>query len=189
MPHARRPTRIRSLAAAGVDAAASASVSVGQTAELRCAGPAYRQFDFWLGDWDAYDADAPGVPAARVQVDEALGGCVVRERYDGADGLVGESLSVYDASRGVWHQTWVTNRGHLLVLEGEFRDGRMTLLATEATPNGPLAWRGVWIPADGGVREKAETSSDGGRSWKLRFDMVFRRHGSIPSPTPTPRAP
>jgi hypothetical protein len=152
----------------------------------RCAGPEYRQFDFWLGDWDAYDADALEKPAARVCVDAILDGCAVHETYTGVDGAVGESFSINDASRRVWHQTWVTNRGQLLVLEGEFRDGRMMLRATETTAAGPVLWRGIWIPQDDGVRETAETSSDGGRSWKPRFDMVFRRHGGAPERT-TPR--
>ena len=150
-----------------------------------CAGPEYRQFDFWLGDWDAYDADALEKPAARVRVEAILEGCAVHEVYTGFNGAVGESFSIYDASRRVWHQTWVTNRGQLLVLEGESRDGRMTLRATETTAAGPVLWRGVWIPQESGVRETAETSSDGGRTWKPRFDMLFRRHGAVPERTPS----
>src|SRR5262249_12590508 len=102
-----------------------------------CESPGHRQFDFWAGAWDAYDSDAPGTRSARVRVDVILDGCALREIYEGADGLVGQSFSIYDASRKVWHQTWVTNRGQLLALEGEYRDGRMTLRATETTPTGP----------------------------------------------------
>lgn len=144
----------------------------------RCSGPEYRQFDFWAGDWDAYDVEDPAKPSARVKVDVILEGCALREVYEGTNGLVGESFNIYDASRKVWHQTWVTNRGQLLVLEGELRDGRMTLRATETTAEGPVLWRGVWIPKEDGVRETAETSQDGGRTWKPRFDMMFRRHKS-----------
>lgn len=141
-----------------------------------CESPGHRQFDFWAGDWDAYDADAPGTRSARVRVDVILDGCALREIYEGADGLVGQSFSIYDASRKVWHQTWVTNRGQLLALEGEYRDGRMTLRATETTPTGPVLWRGVWGRQGDGVRETAETSPDGGRTWKPRFDIFFRPH-------------
>jgi hypothetical protein len=34
--------------------------------------------------------------------------------------------------------------------------------------------RGVWKPENGGVRETAVTSSDGGKTWKPWFDLVFR---------------
>jgi hypothetical protein len=142
-----------------------------------CAGPEHRQFDFWAGDWDAYDVDDPGKPVAHVKVDPMLGGCALREVYEGVNGLIGESFSIYDASRKLWHQTWVTNRGQLLVLEGTFRDGRMTLRATEISADGrQVLWRGVWIPGTDGVRETAETSDDGGKNWKPRFDLLFRRH-------------
>jgi len=154
--------------------AGSASGS-GTPASARCGAAEYRQFDFWAGDWDAYDFDDPARPSAGVRVEPILDGCVLRETYEGTNGLVGESFSIYDASRRTWHQTWVTNRGQLLALEGEFRDGRMTLRATETAPDGPVLWRGEWTPVADGVRETAETSKDGGKSWQRRFDILFRR--------------
>jgi hypothetical protein len=45
-----------------------------------CAGPDYRMFDFWVGDWDAFDVGNP-VPVARVRVDRILDGCVLREDF------------------------------------------------------------------------------------------------------------
>jgi len=176
---------------AAVLAAGFGSPCLGRTPDPpRCAGPEHRQFDFWAGDWDAYDVDAPDKPAARVKVDVILGGCALREVYQGVNGLVGESFNIYDASRKVWHQSWVTNRGQLLVLEGEFRDGRMTLRATETTAEGPVLWRGVWIPTAEGVRETAQTSRDGGKTWKPLFDMMFRRHRADASEaTPARPAP
>jgi len=166
----------RILAGAAMLAAASPSCFGGPPGSSRCATPEHRQFDFWAGDWDAYDAEDPAKPSARVRVDGILDGCALREVYEGTNGLVGESFSIYDASRKVWHQTWVTNRGQLLVLEGGFQDARMTLRATEATAEGPVLWRGVWIPTKDGVRETTETSGDGGKTWKPRFDILFRRH-------------
>jgi len=157
--------------------AASSIRAAPDPAASRCAAPAYRQFDFWAGDWDAYDADDMSRPAARVRVEAILDGCALREDYRGTNGLVGESLNIYDAVRKVWHQSWVTNRGQLLVLEGALRDGTMELRATETTPSGPVLWKALWIPAsEGRVRETAQTSSDGGRTWKPAFDMVFRKH-------------
>ena len=86
------------------------------TAALPCSTPAHRAFDFWAGDWDGYDVGAEQVKAARVTVEIALDGCALYEVYEGTNGLVGRSLSAYDAGRGAWHQTWVTNRGQLLEL-------------------------------------------------------------------------
>jgi len=142
-----------------------------------CAAPEYRQFDFWIGDWDVFDAGDPK-PSMRIKVEKFLDGCALRETYRDVNGMVGESVNIWDASRKVWHQTWVTNRGALLVLEGGMESGRMVLRATETTKDGPLLWRAFWIPQGAEVRETAETSSDGGKTWKPKFDIVFRKAGS-----------
>lgn len=68
-----------------------------------CAGPEYRQFDFWVGDWDAFDVDNPDKVVARNHVDRILDGCVLLEDYQGANGSHGQSFTIYDASRKVWH--------------------------------------------------------------------------------------
>lgn len=142
-----------------------------------CGIPAYHQFDFWLGDWDTFDVGVREPSQARNQVSRILGGCVVHERYTGNNGLTGESFSIYDASRKVWHQTWVTNRGHLLVVEGGMRDGRMVLEGHDRDANGkPVDIRVSWWPVANGVRERSMASDDGGKTWKTQFDIVFRRH-------------
>jgi len=143
-----------------------------------CSGPEYRQFDFWIGDWDALEAGKAEV-VARIRVDRFLDGCVLREDYESANGLKGQSFSLYDASRGIWHQTWATNRGLLLTIEGRLEDGEMVLAGTErATDGAERLVRGTWKPIDGGVRETAVTSHDTGKSWQPWFDLVFRPHSS-----------
>ena len=136
----------------------------------------YKQFDFWVGDWDAFEAGST-TPAARVQVDRLLDGCVLREQYTGADGHKGQSLSIYDRSRNVWHQSWVTNRGELLVIEGIFQSGEIVLTGADRTSDGKeRRVRGIWKPDAGGIRETAVTSTDGGKTWKPWFDLAFRPH-------------
>ena len=145
-----------------------------------CAAAEYRQFDFWIGDWDAYDVDAPTKAVARNLVDLILDGCVVHEVYDGFNGARGESFSLYDASRHVWHQSWVTNRGQLLLLDGRMdKDtGQMVLQGTDRSQKeGPRLIRGIWKRATDGVRETAEVSGDDGKTWQPLFDIIFRPHG------------
>ena len=143
----------------------------------KCAGGEHRRLDFWVGDWDAFDVGGSDKPSARVRVDVILSGCALREVYEGADGLVGESFTTYDASRQLWHQTWVTNRGQLLQIEGRFQGGSLTLQGPRRSPDGrEEIVRGVWTPEDGGVRETAHTSADKGKTWRPWFDILFRRH-------------
>ncbi|MGH7535009.1 MAG: hypothetical protein ACREMG_05430 [Gemmatimonadales bacterium] len=142
-----------------------------------CTGPEYRQFDFWAGDWDTYDLADTSKVVARNRVTPILGGCVLREAYEQNDGLVGESYSLWDAARGVWHQSWVTNRGALLLLEGRVERGRMVLTGAEKTADGAASLlRGISWAEGKDVRERAERSSDGGKTWTTVFDLVFRPH-------------
>jgi hypothetical protein len=147
-----------------------------------CAAPEYRSFDFWIGDWDAFDVDNPTVKVAHNRVDRILDGCVLLEDYQGTDGSHGESFTIYDAERKVWHQTWVTNHGKLLVIEGEMKNGEMVLSGVDHTRAGEKYVRGTWKAVSGGVRESAVTSADGGKTWKPWFDLVFRPSPGSTSP-------
>jgi hypothetical protein len=138
-----------------------------------CTAPAYRQFDFWVGDWDVFDVGSP-IKVAHARVDFILDGCVLREDYQGSDGHKGQSFTIYDTARNVWHQSWVTNRGELLVIEGTIQGGEM-VLAGEDHAKGTLV-RGTWKSVNGNVRETAVTSTDGGKTSKPWFDLVFRPH-------------
>jgi hypothetical protein len=143
-----------------------------------CAAPEFRQFDFWVGDWDTFDVAEPTKVVARNQVTPMLGGCALREVYRQTDGLVGESFNIYDASRGRWHQSWVTNRGTLLLLDGGMDGDHMTLTATEKSSEGATSLlRAVWRREGAAVRETAERSTDGGKTWAPVFDILFRKHG------------
>jgi ketosteroid isomerase-like protein len=158
------------LAGSGLTAARAASEDNPKSGS--CAASAYRQFDFWAGDWDVFDVGSP-IKVAHARVDLTLDACVLREDYQGTDGYKGESFTIYDAAREVWHQSWVTNRGELLVIEGNIKAGEM-VLSGEDHAKGALV-RGTWKPENGGVRETAVSSTDGGRTWKPWFDLVFRR--------------
>jgi hypothetical protein len=98
--------------------AAHARVSAQTSKPGACSTAEYRQFDFWAGDWDGFEVAKSDVRVAHNRVSWILDGCVLLEDYQGADGSHGESFTIYDASRKVWHQSWVTNRGALLVIEG-----------------------------------------------------------------------
>ncbi|MGA8490627.1 MAG: hypothetical protein WB711_09415 [Terriglobales bacterium] len=142
---------------------------------IPCAAPEYHSFDFWVGDWDAFDIDNPKTRVAHNRVDRILDGCVLLEDYQSTDGEHGQSFTIYDASRKVWHQTWVTNQGVLLVIEGGMRGGEMVLSGTDRTADGNERYvQGTWKPVSGGVREVAVTSVDGGKTWKPWFDIIFR---------------
>ena len=103
-----------------------------------CAAPEYRQFDFWIGDWDVYDV-GDSKPSMRIAVEKILDGCALRETYRDVNGMLGESLNFYDAGRKLWQQTWATNRGQVLLLEGKLENGKMAFRATERPLRAPCS--------------------------------------------------
>ncbi|MEQ1490875.1 MAG: hypothetical protein ABL932_10050 [Terricaulis sp.] len=143
----------------------------------RCSAPAYRQFDFWIGDWDTFEAeDLNGASIARASITPIVGGCAMHERYEQSDGLVGDSILSFDPVRRQWQQTWITNRGSNMVLWGELRDGALVLEGEVHLHDGTTGLQRITWRAEGdAVRESAVLSRDGGASWAPAFDVLFRK--------------
>ncbi|HEY2797287.1 MAG TPA: hypothetical protein VGK26_05305 [Thermoanaerobaculia bacterium] len=158
-----------------VHAPSPASLSV-KPAPEPCASPEHHQFDFWQGDWEVREA---GKVAGTNRISRVLGGCALREEWAGADGGKGTSLNVYDSALRRWHQTWVDDKGLVLLLEGEWRGGRMVLEGERPTLAAEGASRTTrerisWTPQNGGrVRQLWESSSDAGKTWQVVFDGIY----------------
>ena len=144
-----------------------------------CTAGEYRQFDFWIGDWNVISG---GRLAGTNSVRSIHGGCALLENWLGAGpgGIGGTSLNIYDQATGNWRQTWVDGNGLLLELSGGLIDGVMTLTGSRPAPHGrgDVRDRISWTPnADGTVRQLWESSSDGGNSWQVIFDGLYTRSG------------
>jgi len=155
-----------------------ATVTIGAAppaASVKCTAPGYRQFDFWLGDWDVFETDSS--MSARAHVELIAGSCAVHELYEQNDGLIGDSILSFDPVRKVWQQTWVTNGGTLMVLSGAFKDGAVTLEGEYHSSTGKnLPHRITWKVESSGVRESAVMSKDAGKTWEPAFDVLFKKH-------------
>jgi len=139
-----------------------------------CEEPVHRAFDFWLGEWEVRTPD--GKLAGNNRIEREYGGCVLHERYTTGKGYSGESLNVYDASRKVWHQTWVDTDGTLLLLEGGLREGKMVLEGQTANADGPATKHRITWSAhpDGSVRQLWESTDPKGQ-WTIAFDGKYTR--------------
>jgi hypothetical protein len=147
-------------------------------ASANCSAAEYHLLDFWIGDWDTLDSDAPGgASVARAHVDPIAQGCALHELYEQTDGLIGDSILSYDPVRKAWQQTWVTNRGSIMVITGNFHDGMLVLEGDMHLMDGrSVAQRITWKAQDQGVRESATLSKDGGKTWVPAFDVLFVKH-------------
>lgn len=137
-----------------------------------CNTPEYRQFDFWVGDWNVESAAAPG-SVSHNRITLINDGCTLREEYDTPQGYAGTSLNFYDGRRKVWHQTWIDNQGGGLVLEGGLQGSDMVLQSAES--DGQVQ-RITWTPLpDGRVRQHWQSTADGGKTWTTAFDGIYSR--------------
>lgn len=161
----------------GVATLASGSGAL-PASSAKCPALEYRQFDFWLGDWDTFEVVGDTATSiARAHVDLIAGGCAVHELYEQTDGLIGDSILSFDPVRKAWQQTWVTNGGTSMVLTGAFKDGAVTLAGEYHSGSGKnLPHRITWKVEGGGVRESAVLSKDDGKTWEPAFDVLFKKH-------------
>ena len=137
-----------------------------------CIAPEFRNFDFWLGDWDVTSPASPG-GVSRNRISSINDGCTVLEQYTTPSGYVGTSLNFYDATRKVWHQTWIDNQGGGIFLEGNLVGDSMILSSTDSKEN---VQRITWTPlADGRVRQHWESTTDSGKTWATQFDGYYSK--------------
>lgn len=148
-------------------------------ASPHCMAAEYHQLDFWIGDWDTFEIEPPGGSSiARARVEPIAQGCAIHELYEQADGLIGDSILSYDPVRKQWQQTWVTNRGAIMVLWGNFKNGELVLQGESHLRDGTsVVQRITWKVQDKGVRESAVLSKDGGKTWTPAFDVLFLKRG------------
>jgi hypothetical protein len=136
--------------------------------------PAARQFDFWLGDWEVFTPQGDRAGHNRITLTDF--GCVLQEEWTGRLGGTGRSLNFYDAGSGQWNQIWVDSSGNILRYEGGLRDGAMVMIGVPSGRRPGQTLRTTWAALpDGQVRHASEVSSDGGRTWEPRFELLYRR--------------
>jgi hypothetical protein len=142
-----------------------------------CSAAEYRQFDFWLGEWDVHTPD--GKLAGRNVITRIAGGCALHENWSGRGGFSGQSLNGWNHRTRQWQQTWLDSSGGRLDLAGGISDGAMVLEGSEPDapkPGATQRHRIAWTPQpDGSVRQHWQTSEDGGHTWATAFDGRYTR--------------
>jgi hypothetical protein len=161
---------------------AAATAAAATFISPHCTAAEYRQLDFWIGDWDTFESNAPGGPSvARARVEPIAQGCAIHELYEQGDGLIGDSILSYDPVRKHWQQTWVTNRGSIMVIVGNFKNGALVLEGEVHLKDGTSVMQRItWQSQDKGVRESAVLSKDGGKTWEPAFDVLFLKREDNP---------
>ena len=142
-----------------------------------CEGlPEASAFDFWLGRWEVRMPD--GTPIGTNTITKRDGGCSIQERWEGAGGSTGTSVSFYLPSREEWRQVWTGSGGTLFDITGKAENGSMHMEGTieYVENNRVVAFRGTWTEApDGRVRQRLEEFDLVAQTWVVWFDGFYRR--------------
>ena len=156
-----------------------AGFSQNKTAPVPCSSnPVYRQFDFWIGEWEAF---APtGKKGGDSKIERLLDSCVILENWTSTQaGYKGKSYNTFNAATGKWQQYWVDNKGGVTeYFDGHYENNKMILQTfNQKQPDGSfLIMRMTFTKlTDDKVRQHGENSVDGGKTWTTSFDLEYRR--------------
>jgi hypothetical protein len=147
-----------------------------------CSRPEYRQFDFWIGEWEAFGKN--GQKAGDSKITLILDSCTLLEEWTSASvnqGLryAGKSFNIYNAATKQWQQTWVDNAGGTNeYLLGKFENNQI-IYQSSSFPykKDTLAIRKMTFTNLSPVklRQHGEISTNNGISWTTEYDLEYRR--------------
>lgn len=140
--------------------------------------PLYRQFDFWLGDWEAFAPNGKKGGDSKIQL--LLDSCIILENWTSTQGnYAGKSYNTYNAATGKWQQYWVDNKGGVTqYFDGHYENDKMILQTfNEKQPDGSFKIQKMTFfhLSQDKVRQLGESSVDNGKTWKTDFDLEYRR--------------
>lgn len=150
--------------------------------QRQCSKPEYRQFDFWIGEWEAFNTN--GQKAGDSKISLILDSCVILEEWTSAmisRGIryAGKSFNTYNATTNQWQQTWVDNvGGSNEYLLGKFENNKIVynsspfLFSKDSMAIRKMTFTNV---SSGRVRQHGEISKDNGATWATEFDLEYRR--------------
>lgn len=144
-----------------------------------CAGnPVYRFFDFWVGDWEAFNP--AGKKAGDSKIELILDSCVIFENWTSTtQGYMGKSMNTFNVQTGMWQQTWIDNKGGMAeYVNSKWEKNKMIVTTrNEKQKDGTYKMLRMTFTkiSDDKVRQFGESSVDEGKTWKTDFDLEYRR--------------
>jgi tetratricopeptide (TPR) repeat protein len=143
-----------------------------------CEDAEFRQFDFWIGDWDV-TSTGDGVSRGSSHISSEMGGCVIWENWTSeGNGYFGKSYNTYNLNLHRWEQYWVDNSAGTIFFHGKLKDGVMDYWTDEVPqPNGQKLRRHLQFfnQGPGKVRQFSQGSTDGGKTWQVEYDLTYNR--------------
>lgn len=137
----------------------------------------YRQFDFWVGEWDV-SLTSSGALVGHNTITIEQNGCLLREEWRSQSGRIGSSTNFFNPETQKWNQIWISESGDYTFYEGERKDSTMQFMGRNFDYN-IMEWQPMRMTftsnADGSVRQFIETQDAGIDEWKVWFDGTYRK--------------
>jgi hypothetical protein len=192
-PPGRRATAVRHLASTAslVSAlglcvcalAESPTAPEHSTMAAPCDTPQHHQFDYWVGDWQVFNADTKQLVAVD-HVEKHSEGCIVQQnltfitdlyRRPGVSyRLAGIGVNRFDGE--AWLQMWADNQWGAIVLRGS-PDATGSMVFTSIIPSRNRDLKITYEKrADGTVRNVEYVAPAGSGKWEKYGDLIYRRN-------------
>ncbi|HET8891415.1 MAG TPA: tetratricopeptide repeat protein [Candidatus Angelobacter sp.] len=140
---------------------------------LPCQTAEFRQFDFWIGDWDVHNP--AGQKVGDNQITREQDGCLLVEHWKSGRGIeTGTSFNYFDVRDKKFHQIYFDNSGNAGAyppMAGGVVDNKMIMISDEKVS--PI-FRWTWyVLSPGKVRQMAEQSDDQQKTWRVIWDSTY----------------
>jgi hypothetical protein len=151
------------------------------SASAPCDTAQHHQFDFWVGDWQVFDASTNQLVAFD-RVEKHSQGCIVQQnltmvtdlyRREGVGyRMTGIGVNRFDGQS--WLELWADNQWGAIVLRGMPSAGKAMVLTT-IIPSRKRDLRLEWEKRpDGSVRALQYVAPAGSGKWELYGDLIYR---------------
>ena len=142
--------------------------------------PNYREFDFWIGEWDVVKTGTQEL-LGYSKIDSIVDGFAVQENYKNARSQYqGTSINKFNTATDQWEQFWVDNTGLTLHLKGQKIENQMILQNVIGEGEFQLKNRITWIDhGNGTVQQIWERSEGEDESWSKIFDGMYIKKGTV----------
>lgn len=176
------PVRVSTVIALALVAVLSPGESrPADSATAPCDTAQHHQFDFWVGDWQVFDARTNQLVAFD-RVEKHSQGCIVQQnltmvtdlyRRQGVSyRMTGIGVNRFDGES--WLELWADNQWGAIVLRG-MPDAGKAMVLTTIIPSRNRDLRLEWEKRpDGSVRALQYVAPAGSGKWELYGDLIYR---------------
>ncbi|MBN8696214.1 MAG: hypothetical protein J0L87_06765 [Bacteroidetes bacterium] len=146
------------------------------TNNCNCCTIEYKQFDFWIGEWDVFNQQ--GNKVGTNVIVPMQDSCLIQENWSSTN-ETGTSYTFYNKIDSTWNQIYIDNLGTTLQLKGSFKNNKMVLKSEKIKSTkanfyyiNKITWE---KDSSGNVSQKWEIIDEKESVIQVVFDGIYKR--------------